>query len=123
MDLIETFGPDAVPAECALPTAQQPLRIAEFQELFASVVFVERLTPTRLRVRLAGGGGDTATWARDLAARETSCCSFFAFDITEQERGHQEVVTTMTVDVGAAHVGVLDGVERLARTSAPPEST
>ena len=123
MDIIETFGPDGVPAECALPTAEQPLRIAEFQDLFASVTCVERFSPNRLHVVLAGEAG-IADRARDLAARETSCCSFFAFDVVEQGPSDDHAATTMmTVDVGPAHVGVLDGVERLARTSVVREST
>ncbi|MFP5219856.1 MAG: hypothetical protein ACLGIG_08975 [Actinomycetes bacterium] len=66
---------------CTLPTAQQPLRLAEFDALFADhLVGVERLDAQRVSLRLEGGGPVRAD-AQDLANRETSCCSFFAFDV------------------------------------------
>lgn len=44
---------DWVPAACTLPTPEQPLRVAEFDALFAaSSRRVERLTPTHLRLTL-----------------------------------------------------------------------
>jgi hypothetical protein len=42
---------DWVPAACTLPTAEQPLRVAEFDDLFAtSVRAVDRVGPTVLRL-------------------------------------------------------------------------
>ncbi|MFI7617859.1 hypothetical protein ACIBP6_42235 [Nonomuraea terrae] len=46
------FGPEWVPSACTLPTAERPLRVAEFDALFAEVVLtVQR--PERERLRLA----------------------------------------------------------------------
>jgi hypothetical protein len=68
--------------ECTLPTAERPLRLAEFDALFAAAVRrVETLGPTHARLRLTGPAGLEAT-VRDLTARETECCSFFTFTTT-----------------------------------------
>ena len=96
-----------VPASCTLPSADRPLRLAEFADLFrASAHQVNRISPTRLRLRLDDDPAIDAT-ARDLAARETSCCAFFTF--TFGDGGE------LTVDVPPVHAAVLDGLERLAR--------
>ena len=64
--------PEWVPQSCTLPTAEQPLRIAEFDDLFTtSLRGIERLTSTTLRLRLAASAEATA---RDLTTRERSCC-------------------------------------------------
>lgn len=96
-----------VPASCTLPSADRPLRLAEFAGLFAtSARAVGRESPTRLRLRLDDDPAVDAA-ARDLAARETSCCAFFTF--TFGDGGE------LTVDVPPVHATVLDGLERLAR--------
>lgn len=51
-----------MPQACTFSTAQQPLRVAEFDELFAAVLSAERVEPTRLLLELeaapqAAGGG------------------------------------------------------------------
>lgn len=103
MDIIADFVPDA----CALPTAERPLRLAEFATLFqTSAHTVDRVSPTRLRLRLDDDPRVTAT-ARDLAARETACCAFFTFAFGDGDE--------LTVDVPPVHATVLDGLERLAR--------
>jgi hypothetical protein len=90
---------------CTLPAAERPLRVAEFDGLFAAALReVRRVTPTRLRLVLAAGGGAEER-ARDLAARESACCSFFTFAITR--RGD---ALWMEVGVPAAQVAVLDGL-------------
>lgn len=90
-----------VPEECTLPTAEQPLRVAEFDELFATALrHVERVTPTTVRLTLDRAAG---TAARELAARETACCSFFTFTFTDGTDGH----LVMSVTVPAAYVEVL----------------
>ena len=100
-----------IPAEaCTLPTAERPLRAAEFAELFA--VFLrgaDRVSPTRLRLTLAA---EAEAGARDLAARETGCCSFFTFGFGPGADG----TVLMDIEVPAAHVAVLDG---LAAPAAP----
>jgi hypothetical protein len=96
-----------IPASCTLPSAERPLRLAEFAGLFAtSTRAVDRVSPTRLRLRLDDDPGVIAT-ARDLAAREAACCAFFTF--TFGDGGE------LTVDVPPVQALVLDGLERLAR--------
>lgn len=72
---------DWVPEACTLPTAEQPLRRADFDDLFArDGVAVVRESPTRTRIDL-GADPETAARAAALAVEESGCCSFFAFDI------------------------------------------
>jgi hypothetical protein len=93
-----------VSQSCTLPTAEKPLRIAEFDDLFATgLLGLERLTPTRLRLHLDARIEATA---RDLTARETSCCSFFGFDYTAGPGGE----LLLDVTVPQAHVPVLDSL-------------
>jgi hypothetical protein len=99
-----------VPA-CTLPTAERPLRVAEFTALFAALTGVDRRAPDALRLRLADRPG-LAAEAADLTARETGCCSFFDFAITGAD---DELL--LDVHVPDAHVDVLDGLELLARSA------
>lgn len=98
---------------CALPGPDRARRLAEFDALFAvSLRQVERLDPRLLRFRLVGDAA-TGTQARDLAARESACCSFFAFHL---ETDGEELVVDVRVPAG--RVDVLDGLERHARRHA-----
>ena len=90
-----------VPDACTLPTAEQPLRLAEFDELFTTAVRqVDLVSTTHTRLHLTGPAGLTAR-VRDLAARETACCSFFTFTITPGE------TVVLDIEVPAAYAGVL----------------
>ncbi|MDG9675314.1 hypothetical protein [Micromonospora sp. DH14] len=92
-----------VPESCTLPSAQQPLRLAEFDDLFATALLQqERLSPTALRWRLDPAAEATT---RDLTARESSCCSFFSFTIAADAGALR-----LDVQVPAAHVAVLDAL-------------
>lgn len=91
-----------VPAACTLPTAEQPLRVAEFDALFATATNTERVAPGELRFALPP---DVAGTAATLAARETECCSFFTFTLT-LTAGE----LTLGVSVGEPHVEVLDAL-------------
>lgn len=92
-----------VPAACTLPTAQRPLRVAEFDELFATALRSQRrLSPTELRWELAAG---TEAVVRDLVARESDCCSFFTFDVSATDDA-----VVLDVRVPAGHEEVLDGL-------------
>lgn len=94
-----------VPEACTLPTAEQPLRCAEFDEVFAGVVSIERLSERHARFYLAArpGLGDEVS---SLAARENECCSFFTFTVTPRPSG----VVGFDVRVPAGQVGVLDAL-------------
>jgi hypothetical protein len=98
-DEVEVWAPDA----CTLPTAERPLRLAEFDDLFATAVRgQQRLSATHLRWRLDPAAEPTA---RALTGRETECCSFFTFTFTEAGD-----VVQLDVRVPAAHVDVLDAL-------------
>jgi hypothetical protein len=96
-----SWAPDA----CTLPTAERPLRAADFDELFAGAVLsIDRPDPARLRLDLRHDP-EIAGRAAGLAAAETGCCSFFTFTLTVTG-------SALTLDVGvpATHVAVLDAL-------------
>ena len=98
-----TTEPVWVPEACTLPTAEQPLRVAEFDDFFAtSLRGRRRLTPTRLQWRLDPGAEATA---RELTARESACCSFLTFTFTADGDD-----LLLDVTVPTAHVDVLDAL-------------
>jgi hypothetical protein len=97
---------------CTLPSAEQPLRLAEFDELFATAVHgADRTSPTSLRLRLRAEPA-VAARAADLVVRETQCCSFFTFTLTAT--GGQ---LSLEVAVAAEHADVLEALA--ARASLP----
>jgi hypothetical protein len=106
-----------VPEACTLPTVDQPLRLAEFDELFATAVRrVETLSPTHARMRLAGPAGLTAQ-VRDLTARETECCSFFIFTITPEPAVDGDAMA-LDIEVPATQADVLSVLaQRASRVS------
>jgi hypothetical protein len=102
-----------VPDACTLPTAARPLRLAEFDALFATAVNeVRQVDPTHARLRLAGPAGLAGT-VEDLTARETECCSFFGFTVTAEPAPDGEVVV-LDVEVPARHADVLASLVRRA---------
>jgi hypothetical protein len=106
-----------VPAACTLPTAEQPLRLAEFDELFARhVAEVRREDPTHLRLALTGGPEVAAT-AAGLAARETQCCGFFTFELHIADGA-----LALGVSTGSAHSEVLAALADRATALAGPRS-
>jgi hypothetical protein len=105
--------PIDVPDACTLPTVEQPGRLAEFDELFAGAVrAVDVIEPTHARMRLAGPAGLVDT-VRDLAARETACCSFFGFTITSEPASGGEALW-LDVRVPGRHADVLAALVGLA---------
>lgn len=103
-----------VPQACTLPIAERLGRVAEFDHLFVTALHdVQRFAPERLRLTLRGIPGLEAT-ARDLAARESECCSFFTFTIG---RHGEDVV--VDVQVPDAQVEVLDGLAARAAAARP----
>jgi hypothetical protein len=100
-----------IPDACTLPTVDRPVRLAEFDELFATAVRdVEILAPTHARMRLAGPTG-LEERVRDLAARETGCCSFFDFTVT---RAADDVAVVLDVEVPVAYADVLASLAQRA---------
>ena len=92
---------DWVPHSCTLPTADQPVRVREFDELFARALHgIEQPNPTLLRLTLDASEQSTAA---DLTARETGCCSFFGFTFGEPSDGQVDLEVT----VPDAHADVL----------------
>ncbi len=92
------------PTACTLPTAERPLRVTEFDELFGAAVRVERRAATRLRLVLEPTP-EVAARCAVLAVRETGCCSFFTFALTAT--GGE---LWLEITVPEPHVGVLDGM-------------
>jgi hypothetical protein len=101
-----TWAPDA----CTLPTAERPLRRAEFDGLFVAATDVERQGSGHARLWLTGGR-DLACRVRDLAVRENECCSFFAFTVTEQPPDR----VVLDIEVPPGHIDVLDALVERAR--------
>ncbi|WP_113704165.1 hypothetical protein [Nonomuraea lactucae] len=98
-----------VPSACTLPTAEQPLRVAEFDALFADVVqAVARPDRTRLRLELVFSP-DNAARAAELTGRENGCCSFFTFTLTIADGS-----LALEVAVPLEQVRVLDALQSRA---------
>jgi hypothetical protein len=92
-----------VPDACTLPTLEQPLRLAEFDSLFATgLVSQTRIAPHVLRWSLDPNAEDVA---RDLTARETECCTFFRFNFIAEPPA-----LLVDVHVPTAQVKVLDAL-------------
>jgi len=115
---ISDTGPGAawVPQACTLPTAEQPLRVADFARLLASVQHVERRQPTWLHADL-DPSPRTASRAAELAMAETACCSFFTFTLTASGG-----CLALDISVPAAHAAVLDALAGQAVTAAGLDS-
>jgi hypothetical protein len=108
-------GPDEAwaPSECTLPTAERPLRAAEFGELFGGAVLAaDRPEAGSLRLRLRPDAL-VAGRAAELAATETACCSFFTFILTV---GNDSLLLDITVP--DAQIAVLDALSRRAAAAA-----
>lgn len=104
------------PDACTLPTAEQPLRQAEFAALFRSALRgQDRLSRNHLRLTLTGGD-ELADTVRDLAGREQECCSFFEFTV----RPRADLVV-LDIEVPAGQASVLDGLSALAATATSEE--
>jgi len=100
---------DWAPTSCTLPTVEQPLRLAEFDDFFrAAVRHSTRTRATRLDLVILR---ESEATARDLAERETGCCSFFRFNFGTAQDG-----LVMRIGVAKDHADVLDALQ--ARISA-----
>lgn len=107
-----TGSPDLqwIPDTCTLPTVDRPLRVAAIDQfVIDSVLSIDQVDPTTLRLIIDGAAIDRA---RDLAAQETVCCTFFDFTMTPLADG----TATMQVSAPAAQLPVLEALA--ARMSA-----
>jgi hypothetical protein len=94
-----------VPDSCRLPSAEQPLRVAELDRLLGTAVLDRELvSPLELVVHLAPGP-EVAARAADLAVRESACCSFFTFTLTVTSDQ-----LTLAIAVPEGHADVLAGL-------------
>jgi hypothetical protein len=108
---------DWVPVEaCTLPTAAQPLRAADFDDLFAAALCAVERPPaaaTRVRLVLAGEEG-LAERVQRLADAETACCSSFTLTLTpldtDQASGADATAVALDIAVPAARADVLAGL-------------
>ena len=92
-----------------MPTAEQPLRAAEFSRLFGDAVLgVERPEPARLRLDLRPAP-QVAARVAELVTAETQCCSFFQF-ILRVSGG--SLVLDVTVPGG--YLDILDAIAATA---------
>lgn len=94
---------------CTMPTADRPLRLAEFDTLFATAVRLVETRDGRVRMHLSGEDG-LAEQVRDLTARESSCCSFFSFDIDGTDQA-----LILDIAVPPARQEILDALAQRAR--------
>lgn len=105
------------PDACTLPTVEQPLRVAEFDALFANhTTGVERVAPTRLVLTLAGPS-DLADKVKDLTDRESSCCSFFTFTVSADDGSNDAGRMRLEVEVPVSRGEVLDALAERANAS------
>jgi hypothetical protein len=103
---------DWVPVDaCTLPTVEQPLRAAEFDELFTTALRgLERSGAQCARLVLAGDSALPGRVQR-LVDAETSCCSFFTFTVNRLDAHPAaepgETAVELTIEVPAARTEVL----------------
>jgi hypothetical protein len=103
---------------CTLPTAAQPLRLLQFDELFRRQVHPPRwIGPHRVEFTFAGAEGLYAE-VSDLVARESECCSFFEFAIDQHaEPAVQEDHLLLRVGVPTNRDEVLQALTERALTA------
>jgi hypothetical protein len=105
-----TVEDDWVPASCTLPTADQPLRRAEFDNLFAEdVLSVSQTSAGAVHLELRAEPY-VAARAAGLATKETRCCSFFTFELTITDG-----MVELTVSAEPEHTSVLAALSERAR--------
>jgi hypothetical protein len=97
---------------CTLPTAERPLRLADFDALFATTLqSIEQPDDTHARLLLAGDDSLSDRTQRLLDA-ESSCCSFFTFGVSTITDG----TVVLDIAVPPAYADVLAGL--VARAAA-----
>jgi len=90
---------------CMLPTIDQPLRIAEWDDLFGfGLQAVRRDNALSARFELHRDL-EVALQTTALAVKESGCCSFFTFALTVTGAN-----LTLDISVPEEHVAVLDAL-------------
>jgi len=105
--------PASVPDACTLPTAEQPVRIAEWDSLFSELVAVEQSDGAHGRLVFAGIA-DLEERVRDLSRRETECCSFFDFSVEAGADALGEPMLWLDIGVPPTRAEVLGAFVRWA---------
>jgi hypothetical protein len=101
-----------IPDACTLPAVDRPLRLAEFDDLFATAVRgQQRVSPTLLRWHIDATAEPVA---RNLTCRESGCCSFFTFSFAPDGDA-----VRLDVEVPGIHVAVLDALAVRAAAGMP----
>jgi hypothetical protein len=80
------------PDVCTLPLSAQPLRVADWDALFAGSVRVVRRMPGGVEFVLDAGSASAASVA-DLADRESQCCAFLEFALSVRNGSLKLAVT------------------------------
>lgn len=110
---------------CTLPTADRPLRVAEFDDLFATALRAVHPHPSAPQARLVLAGDDTLLErVQQLAHAETSCCSFFTFTVTELQDAASDAPMASTclaldIEVPLARADVLHALVAHAAARVP----
>lgn len=102
-----------VAVACTLPSAERPLRLAEFDDLFTKGVLGVEQSAHGVRVELRPEP-DLVARAAELAARETGCCSFFTFELSITHGR-----AAMTVSAASSHGEVLAALAERASGRVP----
>jgi len=100
---------------CILPTADRPLRAAEFDDLFATALRHVQRPVGALRARLVLAGDATLRRrVQRLADAESSCCWFFTFTVTElgpvASGAAAETRVALDIEVPPARADILDAL-------------
>lgn len=96
-------------ADCTLPTAERPLRLADFDNLFTTALRAVQYPAGSSRARLMlAGGDDLGDRVQRLADAETACCSFFTFRLSPLPAGGAAGVRlALDIEVPAGRADVL----------------
>lgn len=98
---------------CTLPTRERPLRLAEFDTVFAGAVTSVASDGASAVLALSGGPG-LGERLLDLTARESSCCSFFEFTVSGPDEDLR-----LTITVPPTHGDLLHALVERAERAAP----
>ena len=99
--------PVRVAEACTLPTVERPARSAEWGSIFRQVLATESFGAQRGRLTFPQDAA-LETRARELASKETACCSFFTFDFGAGVDAAGALTMTLDVSVPPSQSAVLD---------------